>query len=99
MTTFPLEAEDLPLGEERLTQKHIRVRIDKNYVSDPVICELIVKFQLTINIKGALLAPNSREDGWFDLELTGKATQIDNALSYLNDLNLEIIPEKDIDGW
>lgn len=99
MTIVPLAVEASSLGEERLTQKHIRVRIDKNYVSDPVICELIVKFQLTINIKGALLAPNSQEDGWFDLELTGKASQIDNALSYLNDLNLEIIPETDLDGW
>lgn len=99
MTTIPLETEELPLGEAQLTQTHIRVRIDKNYVSEPVICELIRKFDLTINIKGALLAPSSQEDGWFDLELTGPATQIDNALRYLRDLNLDIISDQDPDGW
>ncbi len=87
------------LSESRLSQKRIRVRIDRTYVSEPVICELIRKFDLTINIKGALLAPSSQEDGWFDLELNGTTGNISQALSYLNDLNLEIVPDQDTDGW
>ncbi len=82
-----------------LATKQIRVRIDKNHVAEPVICELIRKFDLTINIKGALLAPNSQEDGWFDLELHGTGGKIAQAIGYLNDLNLEIVPEDDSDGW
>ncbi len=85
--------------EARLSQKRLRVRIDKAYVSEPVISELIRKFDLTINIQGALLAPSAQEDGWFDLVLKGSVGNITQGISYLNDLNLEIVPDKDTDGW
>jgi len=88
-----------PSEPKALIQKRIRVRIDKHHVSEPVICELIRQFQLTINIRGALLAPNAQEDGWFDLELTGTTTQIDEALRYLRHLNLEVISPGDVEGW
>jgi len=37
-----------------------------------------------------LLGVNSSDDGWFDLELQGTASQSESALIYLNDLDVEV---------
>ncbi len=43
-----------------------------------------------MNFNGALLGGKTSDDGWFDLELNGTAQQIESALIYLNDLDVEI---------
>jgi len=47
----------------------------------PVISRLISHHGVTVNITGATSA-NARDDGWFDLEIQGKASQIQSALTY-----------------
>jgi hypothetical protein len=68
---------------------------------EPVISHLI--FQHTGNIAAALLSPNGRDDGWFELELRGTSQQIQNALIYFNfnELDLEIWSQlhSEEDGW
>jgi ABC-type methionine transport system ATPase subunit len=76
--------------DHRPTQKRIRVRIPKEYQQDPVISHLVSHYGLTVNIAAALLSANAREDGWFDLELQGSLPQIESALTYMNELDLEI---------
>jgi ABC-type methionine transport system ATPase subunit len=85
--------------DTRLTQKRIRVRIPKDYHQEPVISHLVSHYHLTVNIMAAILGANASSDGWFDLNLQGMATQIENALAYLNDLNLEIWNDTETDGW
>lgn len=77
-------------GSNRPTQARIRVRIPKNYQQEPVISRLVSDYGLVVNIAAALLSPNAREDGWFDLDLQGTAPQIQSAMTYMNDLDLEI---------
>jgi hypothetical protein len=36
------------------------------------------------------LGVKTSDDGWFDLELNGTSQQIESALIYLNDLDVEI---------
>ncbi|GAB4386839.1 MAG: hypothetical protein Kow00121_54300 [Elainellaceae cyanobacterium] len=79
-----------PNYDNRLTQTRIRVRIPKQYHQEPIISDLTRRYNVTVNIMAALLSVNARDDGWFDLELRGHAGQVQNALSYLNDLSLEI---------
>jgi hypothetical protein len=43
-----------------------------------------------VNIFSALLAANNNQDGWFDLQLQGNSQGIENALSYLADLDVEV---------
>ena len=76
--------------DSRQTQTRVRLRIPKQYQQEPVISKLSQQHGLTVNIIGALLGANAREDGWFDLELRGQVAQINGALLYLNDLDLEI---------
>ncbi len=85
--------------DQRLTHTRIRLCIPKRYQQEPVISNLISEYGLTVNIAAALLGANAREDGWFDLELQGAVPQIQSALLYLNDLDLEIWYESETDSW
>lgn len=89
------------LHDDRPVQRRIRVRIPKQYQKEPVISDLISRYGITVNITAALLSANAREDGWFDLELSGRASSVQTALDYLNDLNLEVwLDSSDsTEGW
>ena len=68
---------------------------------EPVISRLVSHHGVTVNIAAALLGPNGRDDGWFDLELRGTSRQIQSALIYLHEMDLEIWGEsnREEDGW
>lgn len=89
------------LGVDRPTQTRIRLRIPKQYNDEPVISRLVSHHGVTVNISAALLGPNGRDDGWFDLELRGTNRQIQSALIYLDEMDLEIWGEsnQEEDGW
>jgi ABC-type methionine transport system ATPase subunit len=89
------------LGADQPTQTRIRLRIPKEYTDQPVISQLVSEYGLTVNIAAALLGPNTRDDGWFDLELRGTSHQIQSALTYLNERKFEIWDESDQGegGW
>lgn len=89
------------LGANRPTQTRIRIRIPKDLHEQPVISRLVSHHGVTVNITAALLSANARDDGWFDLELQGTRQQIQSALTYLNELDLEIWGEStsEEDGW
>jgi ABC-type methionine transport system ATPase subunit len=85
--------------DNRNAQKRIRLRIPKQYHREPVISKLVSDYNLTVNISAALLGANANGDGWFDLDLQGHNTRIQDALIYLKELDLEIWAEAETDGW
>lgn len=85
--------------DNQLTHKRIRIRIPKDYHQEPVISRLVSDYSLTVNITAAILGSNGIGDGWFDLDLQGSSAQIDSALIYINDLNLEIWHDIDTGSW
>lgn len=87
------------IDDQRFTQQSIRVRIPKNYHQEPVISRLVSDYKLTINITAAVLGGNANGDGWFALELRGIHANIQQALTYLRELDLEIWDEHETDGW
>ncbi|NJR60416.1 MAG: ABC transporter [Cyanobacteria bacterium CRU_2_1] len=87
------------VNDRRRTQTRLRIRIPKRYYQEPIISNLITQHGLTVNILAALLGANAREDGWFDLELQGTVPQIQSALLYLNDLDLEIWHDNEGESW
>jgi len=91
---------DVELGTHRPTQTRLKIRIPKGLHGEPVISRLTSQCGITVNILAALLSANGRDDGWF-VELHGTQPQIGNAITYLNELDLEIwgqfTPEED--GW
>jgi ABC-type methionine transport system ATPase subunit len=100
MTQTHSSAPDIA-ADTRTTQVRLILRIPKDYHHDPVISNLASQYHLSVNILGAMLGANAQGDGWFDLELSGKSSQIDSALIYLSDLDVEIISRRDreTDGW
>lgn len=86
-------------NDNTLTNKRIRLRIPQEYHREPVISRLVSDYGLTVNISAAILGSDAIGDGWFDLNLQGTSSQIDNALIYLNDLDLEIWDESETDIW
>lgn len=87
--------------DNRLTKTRVRIRIPKQYQEEPVISRLISHHGVTVNIAAALLGANARDDGWFDLELIGTTRQLQSALTYLDEMDLEIWrkSDKEEEGW
>ncbi|MBF2007310.1 NIL domain-containing protein [Chlorogloeopsis fritschii PCC 9212] len=83
----------------QLTHKRIRIRIPRDYHQEPVISRLVSDFGLTVNIAAAILGANAVGDGWFDLDLQGTNQQIQNGLTYLKDLELEIWDGTNVGIW
>jgi ABC-type methionine transport system ATPase subunit len=82
-----------------LINKRIRVRITQNHHQEPVISRLVSEYGLTVNIKAAILGQNAVGDGWFELDLQGRETQIHNGLNYLQELKLQIWDENTNSDW
>lgn len=87
------------VSDNQLTHKRIRLRIPKDYHQEPVISRLVSNYSLTVNITAAILGANGIGDGWFDLDLQGSSAQIESALTYINDLDLEIWHDIDTASW
>ena len=85
----------------RPTQTRIKIRIPKDFHQEPVISRLVSQYGVTVNITAALLSANARDDGWFELELKATGQQLQSALTYLNELDLEIWDQStsELDGW
>jgi ABC-type methionine transport system ATPase subunit len=86
-------------NDERKTEQRIRLRISRQYHQEPVISHLVSHYQLTVNITAAILGANATGDGWFDLVLQGSNANIQAALSYLDELDLEVWQGEESDGW
>ncbi|HEY9688390.1 MAG TPA: NIL domain-containing protein [Coleofasciculaceae cyanobacterium] len=83
---------------DRQVRSRVRIRVPSNYRPDPVISTIVSRFGLTVNVLAALLGADRDSDGWFDLELNGSASQVQSALLYFNDLDLEVWQDDDSDG-
>jgi ABC-type methionine transport system ATPase subunit len=76
--------------DRKLIQARITMRVPQNHHKEPIISRLVSEHGLTVNIVAAILGENAKEDGWFNLELEGTNEQIQGALVYLKELDLEV---------
>lgn len=78
--------------EQNSTEKtaQITMRVPQSHHKEPIISRLVSDHGVTVNIIAAILGENAKEDGWFNLELKGTEPQIQSALVYLEELDLEI---------
>ncbi|MBD2519655.1 NIL domain-containing protein [Nostoc sp. FACHB-973] len=87
--------------DNRRTQTRIQVRIRKDLHEEPVISRLVSHYGIIVIITAAEVSANVPEYSCFDLELRGTTSQIESALTYLDELDLEVLhqsnPEED--GW
>lgn len=99
-SVVPINSVTSP-SANRPTQTRITIRIPKDLCAEPVISRLVSQHGVTVNITAALLSANARDDGWFELELRATNQQLQSALTYLNELDLEIWDQSttEEDGW
>jgi ABC-type methionine transport system ATPase subunit len=71
-------------------RQQIQIRIPQKYAQEPIISNLIKRYEIEVNIRSALLATSAQESGWFDLELYGTPARIQQTLDYLAQLDVEI---------
>ncbi|QOV21500.1 NIL domain-containing protein [Anabaena sp. CS-542/02] len=81
-----------------MTRLRVRLHIPQFYLQEPIISQMISRYQLTVNITGAELDKNTNEQGCFDLELEGSMSHINSCLTYLESLNLKILGKSSPDG-
>ena len=72
-------------------QTQIRVQIPNHYQGEPIISQLASQYHLEVNILAAILGANAQGSGWFDLQLTGQANNLEQGLAYLKELGVEIL--------
>ncbi|MCM0592017.2 MAG: NIL domain-containing protein [Gloeotrichia echinulata IR180] len=88
-------------GDNRPTKTLIQVCIPKELHQEPIISRLVSHYGVTVNIAAAQMDANVIADSCFVLELRGTVSQIESALIYLDELDVEIsqqsTPEED--GW
>jgi ABC-type methionine transport system ATPase subunit len=75
--------------DTRSITRDIKLRIPEELHSEPVISNLISQHGLTVNIVSATLGINAGS-GWFYLSIRGNQAQIQTAIAYLNDLDIEV---------
>lgn len=85
--------------DSQIIQKRIRIRIPKHYHQEPVISRLVSHYNLTVNITAAVLGANANGDGWFDLDVKGTNAEIESAMTYLSELDLEIWNDVQASIW
>jgi hypothetical protein len=74
----------------------IQFRIPQKHYRKPIICALILDFELQVNVVAAILGKEGIGGGCFDLELEGDREQVDRALIYLSQLDIEIWQKSDL---
>ncbi|MEH2335484.1 NIL domain-containing protein [Nostoc sp.] len=87
--------------DNRRTQTCIQIRIPKDLHEEPVISRLVSHYGVTIIIADAQVSTNVPQHSCFHLQLRGTVSQIESALTYLDELDLEVLhqssPEEN--GW
>ncbi|KAB8331617.1 NIL domain-containing protein [Scytonema tolypothrichoides VB-61278] len=73
------------------TLSQIHIRIPQHYHRQPIVSRLISRYDLIINIASALLETHAKDDGLFNLEIQGVSQRLEAGLSYLQELNIEIV--------
>ena len=84
-------------GEEILEMKNppstpgVRVRITtpQNMIAEPILAELITKFNVVVNIRHAKV---DKEGGVVDLEISGELSAIDQAIDSLREKGVAVAP-------
>jgi hypothetical protein len=86
-----IEQQRLPASQANKPAKtRIQFRIPQKHHRKPIICALILDFELQVNVVAAILGKDGIGGGCFDLELEGDRLQIDRALTYLSQLEIEL---------
>ncbi len=70
-----------------MVTRTLRLNYPASLVSQPVLYQLIRRFNLTVNIRRAQI---SLEEGWLEAEVTGEEPEIERATSWLQEQGVTV---------
>ena len=70
-----------------MTEQAIRLIYPSNLLDEPVINQLIRRYDLTVNILRAQVTP---QEGWVDIQLSGNSAAIEDAMAWLTGQGIEV---------
>ncbi|NJK62681.1 MAG: ABC transporter [Synechococcaceae cyanobacterium SM2_3_1] len=73
-----------------LDYHRITIRVPVEQHKDPIISEMISRFELQVNIFAAQLSGSGEGDGWFDLGISGDKEKLKLGLDFLQEQKVEI---------
>ncbi|AFY91321.1 NIL domain-containing protein [Chamaesiphon minutus] len=82
---------DLSLNESPIkVLTSIDINIPQQLHQEPVLAKLIGNYHLVVNFQAAILDRKATGGGWFNLNLEGHPQNIETALTYLQELGVEV---------
>ncbi len=72
----------------------IDINIPQQLHQQPVLAQIITNYNLIVNFQAAVLDRNATGGGWFNLNLEGRPQDLENALNYLRNLEIEIFAHR-----
>lgn len=79
--TDPLDPTD------KLTHIHVRLTFPQGSATEPVIYEIVKRFDVVPNIRRAAIHDHT---GWMVLDLSGARGDLDRAIAYLTGLGVDV---------
>lgn len=70
-----------------MVTRTLRLNYPPSLVSQPVLYQLIRRFNLTVNIRRAQI---SLEEGWLETEVTGDEAEIARAIAWLEEQGVTV---------
>ncbi|MEE8355947.1 MAG: NIL domain-containing protein [Anaerolineales bacterium] len=71
-----------------MRSQSVRLVFPPSLHDEPVINKLLRRYSFTVNI---LRANVTAEQGWMDIQITGKAAEIESSFSWLREQGIEIV--------
>jgi len=71
-----------------MSSQSVRLVFPLNLYDEPVINRLLRQYSFTVNI---LRANVTAEQGWMDIQISGKTAEIESSFTWLRDQGIEVI--------
>jgi proteasome lid subunit RPN8/RPN11 len=78
-----------PLGAMPMTALKVRLTIPQEKITEPIIYNIGQHFRVVTNIRRANV---TEESGWVMLEIHGPSDEIERAIDYLKNINVQVEP-------
>ena len=71
-----------------MVSQSVRLVFPASLHDEPIVNQLIRRYSFTVNI---LRANVTMDQGWIDLQITGQAPEIEDAIAWLREQGVEVV--------
>ena len=71
-----------------MPSQSVRLVFPPDLHDEPIINRLLRRYTFTVNILRANVTP---EEGWMDIQVTGKSSEIEESFSWLRQQGVEVV--------